>query len=429
MNYTPEIEKGSTAEAQTLQEKKLGSLLQYLNTNSPFYKNRFKQFRVDVNSISTIEDLLKIPPTTKDDLQNFNWDFLCVPKGKIVEYTATSGTLGKPVTIALTENDLQRLAYNESISFACATASDKDVFQLLLTLDRQFMAGIAYHEGIRKLGAGIIRTGPGLPGLQLDVIHHLKPTALVAVPSFLLKLIEHAEKSGVDLNKTSVQKIICIGENIRTMDLEFNTLGKKIKASWNVQLFSTYASTEMQTAFTECEFGNGGHHHPELLIVELLDEHNNPVPAHQPGEVTVTTLGVEGMPLLRYKTGDIAKAFYEPCSCGRTTMRLSPLLGRQQQMIKLRGTTLYPPAIFDILNQIEFVSDFAVEVFTNHLGTDDLKIHVTSANQGEVEISLKSVFQSRLRIIPEINFCSSEQLDALLASGKTRKLQRFIDRR
>src|SRR5690606_18101936 len=101
--------------------------------------------------------------------------------------------------------------------------------------------------------------------------------------------------------------------------------------------------------FTECQFGCGGHHHPELIIVELLDEENNPVEDHMSGEVTITTLGVEGMPLLRYKTGDIAMAFKEACACGRNTMRLSPILGRKQHMIKLKGTTLYPNGIFEVL--------------------------------------------------------------------------------
>ena len=429
MSFIPEIETKSSAEIKLFQEGKLQTLLQYLNASSPFYKRHFSKFNIDVSKIVKLEQLADIPVTIKDDLQNFNWDFLCIPRTAIREFTSTSGTLGKPVTIALTEGDLQRLAYNESVSFACATASQYDVFQLLLTLDRQFMAGIAYYEGIRKLGAGIIRTGPGLPAMQLDTILQLKPTGLVAVPSFLLKLIEHASHNGIDLNITSVKKIICIGENIRTTDFELNALGKKIREAWNVPLFSTYASTEMQTAFTECEAGQGGHHHPELLILELLDENNKPVAHGNPGEVTVTTLGVEGMPLLRYKTGDVAIGYYERCSCGRTTMRLSPLLGRKQQMIKLKGTTLYPPAIFEILTKAESVSDYAIEVFVNDLGLDDLKIHVISNAPQQTMLSLKSLFKSGLRIVPEIIFCSRAELEVLHSFGGTRKLQRFIDRR
>ena len=175
----------------------------------------------------------------------------------------------------------------------------------MLTLDRQFMAGMAYYTGIRKLGAGIIRVGPGVPSLQWETIFRLKPTVLVAVPSFILKMLQYAADHGIDPAASSVKKAICIGENIRQNDFSLNILGNKIISSWNIQLISTYASTEMQTAFTECESGCGGHLQPDLLIVELLDDQDQPVPPGEAGEVTITTLGVEAMPLLRYKTGDL----------------------------------------------------------------------------------------------------------------------------
>ena len=266
MNQIPEIELQSRETIRDFQEKKLRESLLYVFENSPYYKRIFKEF--DLDMVRRLEDLQQLPVTTKDDLQRHNWDFLCVPKSRIVEYTSTSGTLGKPVTIALTEADLQRLAYNECISFACANGQPSDLYQLMLTLDRQFMAGIAYYEGIRKLGAGLIRVGPGLPVLQWETIERLKPTVLVAVPSFIVKLIEYANQQNIDLNKSSVKKAVFIGESLRDEHLQLNTLGKAISAAWNIELYGTYASTEMQTAFTECGHGAGGHHHPELIIVD-----------------------------------------------------------------------------------------------------------------------------------------------------------------
>src|SRR4030095_1757925 len=127
------------------------------------------------------------------------------------------------------------------------------------------------------------------------------------------------------------------------------------------QLYSTYASTEMQTAFTECSQGRGGHLQPELVIAELLDENEKPVPSGTSGEVTITTLGLEAMPLLRYKTGDICIAHHEPCSCGRNSLRLSPVIGRKKQMIKYKGTTLFLPALSDILNDMKDIYDYVVE--------------------------------------------------------------------
>src|SRR5258706_9999259 len=116
----------------------------------------------------------------------------------------------------------------------------------MVTLDRQFMAGIAYYEGIHKLGAGLVRSGPGLPSLQWETIQRLGPTTLVAVPSFLIKLIDYAQQNKIDLNRSSVKKAVCIGESFRSSDFQFNALGKKITAEWNIHLYGAYASTEMQ---------------------------------------------------------------------------------------------------------------------------------------------------------------------------------------
>lgn len=431
MNNIPEIEFQSADRVINFQWEKVSALLNYLQDKSPFYKNLFARHGISASSIGSWQSFEKLPTTAKDDLQNQNWDFLCVDRNKIVEYTSTSGTLGKPVTVALTENDLRRLAYNEAISFQCADGTSDDLYQLMLTLDRQFMAGIAYYEGIRKMGAGLIRVGPGLPALQWETIERLKPTALVAVPSFVVKLIEYAEQNKLNLNQSSVKKIICIGEPVRTKDLDSNPLAKRITGSWNVMLYGTYASTEMQTAFTECKNGKGGHLHPELIYVEILDEDGKRVSDGKAGEVTITTLGVEGMPLLRYRTGDMAIAHNEPCSCGRTTLRLGPIVGRKQQMVKLKGTTLYPPAIFEIVQQIESIRDFVVEVFKGELETDELKLHVLPAegDQQKIDQQLRAAFQSRIRVVPEIRFASAKEIEALQLAGGSRKVKKFIDNR
>jgi phenylacetate-CoA ligase len=426
MKSIPPVELSSSEAILESQLQRVREAISYTKLNSPFYKKLF----ANNTAVNHWEDFRKFPTTSKDDLQNYNWDFLCVPKSEIVEFTSTSGTLGKPVTIALTEEDLQRLAYNESISFACADGSSNDLYQLMLTLDRQFMAGIAYYEGIRKLGAGLIRVGPGLPSLQWETIQRLNPTALVAVPSFIVKLIEYAKENDIDLNSSSVKKAICIGERLRTDSLELNTLGRTIREHWNIDLFSTYASTEMQTAFTECSHGRGGHLHPELIYVELLDDSGNVVGDGESGEITITTLGVKGMPLIRYRTGDVAKIYKEACGCGRNTLRVGPISGRKQQMIKLKGTTLYPPAIFDLLH-LEGVIDYVVEAFTGSLGTDEVRLHVDVAvnDRTRIQKELLTSFQSRLRVAPELVIATAKEIESLQHSGNTRKLKKFIDNR
>jgi len=409
------------------QAQKLQALLTYAGRFSPFYREWFASHHIDP---ANLHDLSAIPPTTKEHLQRRNMDFLCVGRDRIAEYTTTSGTLGSPVTIALTHNDLNRLADNEYHSFLCADGSPGDTYQLMLTLDRQFMAGIAYYSGIRRLGAGVIRLGPGVPALQWQTINRLQPTVIVAVPSFILKLIRFANENHIDLNASSVKKAICIGENIRQPDFSLNILGKKITEAWDIRLYSTYASTEMQTAFTECGEGKGGHLQPELLMVELLDENDRKVGPGVPGEVTITTLGIEGMPLIRYKTGDICMYDDQPCACGRTSLRLSPVIGRKQQMIKFKGTTLYPPALFDLLNEMEDVVDFVVEVYSNEVGLDEILLHLMpAARTEECDHRIRSYLQARLRVSPHIVYIDPPGMQKMQFPEASRKAIKFLDRR
>lgn len=431
MNPIPDLEIQPLAGIRKFQFKKLQEAFTYITLHSPFYKRLLSQVKNKVAGLESWEAFQALPTTSKDDIQKNNWDFFCVPRNRIIEYTSTSGTMGKPVTVGLTAKDVKRLAYNEYLSFACAEGSSQDLYQLMLTLDRQFMAGIAYYEGIRQLGAGLVRVGPGLPSMQLETMERLRPTALVAVPSFLVKLIDFGKQTGVDLNQFGIKKAICIGESIRSEDFGLNALGKKIRDAWDLKLFCTYASTEMQTAFTECSYGMGGHLIPELIYVEVLDEVNQPVKPGELGELVITTLGIEAMPLMRFKTGDKARLFVEPCPCGRTTPRVGPIIGRQQHMIKLRGTTLYPPAIFDILNQFSEIQDYLVEAYSEELDTDGLKIGllVKEPYQKEILEKLTRVFQSAIRVVPGIKFLSTAEIEQLQMEGSGRKIKRFVDRR
>lgn len=428
--HIPEIEMRPQAEIKAFQDEKLKEMLVYISKNSAYYAEVFNNLGITIEKIKGIEDLPVLPVTTKDELHKFNDDFICVPRSKVIDLITTSGTMGDPVTFAMTDNDLDRLAYNEYLSLSCAGADEHDTFQLMTTIDRRFMAGLAYFLGARKLGSGIVRVGNGMPELQWDSIHRFNPTAFIVVPSFLLKLIEYAENNGIDYRNTAVKKAVCIGEPLRKPDFSFTTLGKKILDKWDIELYSTYASTEMSTAFTECQHAVGGHQHPELIIVEFLDDDNQPAAEDEPGEVTITTLGVEGMPLLRFKTGDICYHFNEPCKCGRTTTRLGPVIGRKQQMIKFKGTTLYPPALFDILENIEGIDNYVVEVFTNELGTDEIMIRVGSQRKDDAfENILKDRFRAKLRVAPSIVFDSAENIEKIRFPEENRKALNFIDHR
>ncbi len=237
---------------KAFQEGLLRNHLVYLRDNSPYYGRLFDSYGINIDRIHYLEDLTRIPFTEKKDLQLYNDDFCCVPKKKIIDYITTSGTLGDPVLFGCTEKDLQRLAYNEKKSFTCAGLTDESVLQLMTTLDKRFMAGMAYFLGLREMGAGVIRVGNGIPELQWDTIRRFHPDAIMCVPSFILKLIDYAEAHDIDYRASSIRRIIGIGEGLRDQNFNLNLLGRQIHDKWpDVKLFATYSSTEMGATLRE----------------------------------------------------------------------------------------------------------------------------------------------------------------------------------
>lgn len=426
-----QIQFSDSDSIRSFQQERLIEEIRYVSENSPFYRRMFEQNKIDPQTISTIEDLCRLPVMTKSDLQLYNRDFIATPVREIVDYVTTSGTLGDPVTFALTDSDLNRLAYNESLSFTTAGCSSDDILQLMTTIDKRFMAGLAYFLGARELKCGVVRVGNGIPELQWDTINRIHPTGCIVVPSFLIKLIQFAKNNNIDFRKSSLKRAICIGEPLRTQEGELNKLGVRISTEWpELELFSTYASTEMQSSFTECSHHCGGHTPVDLVIVELLDDDNNPVADGQPGEVTITTIGVKGMPLLRFKTGDICIGDNSPCSCGRNTLRLSSVLGRKGQMIKYKGTTLYPSALYEILDNVPDIKNYIIEVYTGELGTDQIVIKIGSTRSDEsLEKEIKDIFRSKVRVAPEICFEPIDFISKKQTPAISRKQIKFVDLR
>lgn len=426
-----DIEFQTEAEIRDFQEELLRRDMRYLADHSPYYRRLFRSYDIDVTRIRHLDDLEQIPFTEKKDLQLYNDEFRCCPKEKIIDYITTSGTLGDPVTFGCSEKDLQRLAYNEKKSFACAGLRPGNILQLMTTMDKRFMAGLAYFLGIRELGASIIRVGNGIPELQWDTIRRLQPDTLMCVPSFILRLIQYAEEHGIDYRNSSVRHIIGIGEGLREQDFSLNLLGRRIKEKWDVDLFATYSSTEMGATFSECPYGCGGHVHPELIIVEIIGDNDLPVPDGEVGEVVVTTLGVEAMPLLRFRTGDMAAKVTAPCACGRHSYRLTPLVGRKHNMIKLKGTTLYPPALNDVLEGTPYVDNYVVEVSTGDAGTDQVLVKVGTRLPPTPQLvkDLKDRFRSRIRVTPDIELLPVETVQRLNHPDGARKPVKFIDLR
>ncbi len=406
------------------------SVLTYVNKNSPYYIRLFRDIGFNPNQFTDLSQLSNIPFTDKSHLQEFNIDFLNTGRERIAEYVTTSGTLGRPVQLMLTDADLNRLAYNEARGLSIAGVGQGDIVQITTTLDRRFMAGLAYYLGSHLLGAATIRVGIGAPQLQWETIHDMMPNVIIGVPSFIVKLIEFALLNGINPDDSSVGKIICIGEPIRESNLEWNKVGQYIRSHWDVELYSTYASTEMATAFTECIHGRGGHQLNELIYTEVIGEDDQPVAPGETGELVVTTLQMEGMPLVRFRTGDLVRKLEEPCACGRTSARLSPVIGRKSQMIKYKGTTVFPSAIQQILDHLPEVETYVIELASDEFGHD--RINVMLAIKGEIESTLnriRELCKAHIRVTPELMVREASFISHLRNRPEMRKPMVVLDNR
>jgi len=252
------------------------------------------------------------------------------------------------------------LGQNECQSFEQTGLAAGDVVILAVTIDKCFMAGLAYFEGLKKLGATAIRVGAGSPAMLLSMMQRLKPSAIVSVPSFIKRVASYAAAQGIDPAQSTVRKLICIGEPVRESDWKLTALGSHIGHAWGAQVFSTYGITELACSLCECSAGQGGHLHPNLLHIEILDDAGKPVPDGQPGQLVATSIGVEAMPLVRFATGDVTFIIRERCPCGRATPRIGPILGRRDQAMKLKGTMVYPAAVQRTLQSVEQIIDYVM---------------------------------------------------------------------
>ena len=426
-----DIQHLSKDQISKMQNKLLQSHLQYIAHNSPFYKKHFQKNKIDISKINNSGDLKNIPPTSKEDIIQFNNDFLAAPDNEVVDVCLTSATSGeKPAMLLQTHSDLIRLAYNEEIAFAMTGLCEKDTLMVCAALDRAFMAGLAYFMGGTKLDARVVRSGSGSAAQHWEMLKVANATALVGVPSLMRKIAEYGIESGEDPRKTLVKKLIAIGEPTRDKSLNLLPLTKSLEEMWDAEIYSTYASTELATTYCECQKRQGGHVRPEMIITEILDDKDCPVPVGEQGEVVVTPLGVTGMPLLRFKTGDIAFIIDEPCTCGRTTQRIAPVLGRKKQMLKYKGTTLFPNSILAALEGVSFFEEGYVEVRSNPDGTDNVFLHLCLKDNTIDKGNIEECLRAKIRVVPEVIIESKDKImNVVYQPEKKRKRVTFIDSR
>jgi len=422
------LEFSAPGEIRAVQEELLRKHLRYLSEHSPYYRALFKTKSIDPAAI-TLDSLQTLPLTDKTALGQHNDEFLAVPRSAIVDMVLSSGTTGKPTTMMYTENDLRRLAYNEEISLESCGLTRDDVVLLTCTIDRCFIAGLAYFSGVRSLGAAAIRNG--LSGFEshLEIIERLKPTAIVGVPTFLLKLGQFLKSRDIDPRATGIKRLICIGEPIRDRALQFLRVGESLEAVWGAKIYSTYASSETITSFCECTAQQGGHLHPDLAVVEIVNDAGEVLPSGELGEVVVTPLEIEGIPLLRFKTGDMGFLIDKPCACGRQSARLGPIVGRKNHMIKFRGTTLYPNSIYAVLDSMPGISEYFVTATSDFDLSDVVKVTVALRDHSCTAEMITDKLQAYLRVRPEVVVASEESVKSQVYAGNARKLIRFVDKR
>lgn len=427
-NRYKKLEFAPVKTIQAAQNRLLKQHLKYCQKYSPFYKKLFKAAKIDPEMVH-LGNLSRLPFTDKSDIARFNDRFLAVGQEEIEDIVLSSGTCGNPTKIAYNGWDLKRLAYNEAQSFTACGFTAQDRVLLTCTMDRCFVAGLAYYLGLRSIGAAAIRNGLNSLESHLALIKRLEPTAIVGVPSFIRKLGLFLNQQGCPAAKSKVRKIVCIGEPLRDSELDFLQVGKDLEKIWKAKAYSTYSSSEIVSTFCECRAQSGGHLHPELAVVEIIDDQGNPLPAKEIGEVVVTPLQIQAMPLVRFKTGDISFLIQEPCACKRNSLRLGPILGRKKQMMKVQGTTFYPQAIYSCLETIKGVTEYYIKAASAGRLADEIEVCASVNHPSCTRQLIQTRLQAHLRVTPKVTIYDEKTIRERVYPGSSRKPVRFFDSR
>ena len=407
---------------------RIAAVARYAYERSPFYRAHFDAAGVRPEALRTVADIQRLPLTTKQDVAEQGARMWCVPQTEVLDVVTTSGTTGTPLLYPLTAGDIRRLGRSEQLSFECAGITSRDTVLLAVTMDRCFMAGLAYFEGLKAIGATTVRVGSGSPAMLLSLMHRMSATAIVSVPSFLKRVAQYAVQQGMDLTGSTVRNLVCIGEPIREADFTLTPLGRAVSDAWHAQLFSTYAATELASSLCECPAGRGGHMCPEVHYVEVLDEAGRHVRAGQVGEIVTTTLGVEAMPLLRYRTGDCSFLMEDACPCGRRTPRIGPILHRKHQMLKLKGTTVYPSVVQKALDGVAHVRDYVMVVTCSSPLSDELEIILNVDDHASLDL-IRERLRGEMKVLPTLRQGTLAEIERLRDSQNYRKKRTFVDRR
>ena len=377
--YQPEIETMKRADLEALQIKRLKETIR-IALQSPFYKTRLGEAGITPDKINTLDDLRKLPFTTKDDLRNnYPFGLVAAPMDQVVRLHSSSGTTGNPTVICHSQHDLDQWANRVARCLYMVGLRSSDVFQNTSGYG-MFTGGLGFQYGAEKLGALTVPAAAGNTIRQIKFIRDFGTTAIHAIPSYVFRLYEVMREMNIDPRTDTKLTTLVIGAEPHT-----DAQRRKIEDALGVRAFNSFGMSEMSgpgVAF-ECQEQNGLHIWEDCNIMEIVDpETLEPVPDGEVGELVLTTLDRDAMPLIRYRTRDLTRILPGECPCGRTHRRIDRLKGRSDDMFIVKGVNIFPMQIEKILMQFK-------ELGANYLITIDT---INNNDEVLVEVELSDLF-------------------------------------
>jgi len=406
----PHIETMPRPELETLQLQRLKKTVSYVYERVPFYKNAMKKNGVTPEDIKTLSAVALLPFTSKLDFRdNYPFGLTCVPRDEIVRVHSSSGTTGKPVIAPYTQKDVDTWAELIARSLVCAGMTREDVLQNAYGYGL-FTGGLGLHYGAEKLGATVVPASTGNTKRQLMLIQDLGTTAISCTPSYALILHETAVEMGIDIKKTALRLGI-LGAEPWSENMRID-----IESKLGITALGIYGLTEIvgPGVSMECPHKAGMHIWEDNFLAEIIDPvTGKPLPYGDQGELVLTTLNKEAQPVLRFRTKDITSLNVETCACGRTAARMSRITGRSDDMIRVRGVSVFPSQIESVLLTVEGIEPQYMIVVDrqNAFASDELEVWVEvsegifsdemtrmSALQAQLQRELDSVLGIKARI-------------------------------
>ncbi|MEM2922030.1 MAG: phenylacetate--CoA ligase [Candidatus Bathyarchaeia archaeon] len=393
--WQPGIEKMSRKSLLRLQTRRLRSTVKYSYENSPFYRKKMKEAKIRPLHIRSLDDLEKIPFTFKEDFRrNYPYGLLAVPLERTVRVHASSGTTGDPTIVAYTRKDLDSWSDCIARCLLMTGVSEKDVYQVILGYGL-FTGGLGFHYGAEKIGATVVPSSTGNTARQIKLMKDLRVTAFTSIPSYSLYLAETAKRIGIDpLRDLNLRSISCGAE------VWSQSARERVEEHFGCSVFNSYGLSEIcgpGVAF-ECTLKSGLHLWSDHFLAEIVDPNTGEtLGPEEKGELTLTTLTKEAMPLLRYRTRDITAFLDERCGCGRTHAKIAWISGRTDDMIKVKGVNVFPSQIESALMKIEGVGDNYQIVLKRKDFLDEIGINVEIDKSTYRDPKKRGILQDRVK--------------------------------